>query len=123
MRKDNNNNNNKDLISFNVDSFSPADFKSIILKSNYFNSDRRNGNLIEPWLIQILDCNRVEIGLISFHIPYNNNCTEKAWEFKAEINSIYNTIIFICELCLEGSSQIIYSNEFYMHINKLENII
>lgn len=116
-----------DFIPFKLDSFNLSDLKSILYKYYYFeNNPDVNIDLIQPWIMHIFDCNRVEIGEIPFILPYDTNSPEEDSELNDFINFIYNQIITGCTWWSEESSDYLssYKNSkiFYININKIESI-
>lgn len=115
-----------DFIPFNVDSFNLSDLKPILYKYCYFESNIINNNIIQPWILHILDCNGDEIGEIPFILPYNTNSPEEDSELNDSINFIYNQIIAGCRWCLQECSHHLNSyknsNIFFININKIESM-
>ena len=126
MKKTNNNNANLNFIPFNIDSFNLSELKHIVYKYCHFESDITNNNLIQPWILHIIDCNGVEIREIPFYLPYNTNSPEKDSELNDYIFFIYDQIIDGCTWWLEEYSDYINSdinsNIFYIKINKRESM-
>lgn len=110
-----------DLIPFNLTTFTISNLKPIVYKYSYF-CDTTNANLIEPWVLHLFDCNGIEIGDISFYLPFKTNSPEEDSEFNDDVNFLYTQIIYGCIWWLEECSDYINSDLFYMHINKIKSI-
>jgi hypothetical protein len=66
----NNNNNNRNLIPFSLESFNLSDFKSIILKYSH-HSTKTSGNLLKANMLHIFDSNKFHICILPFNLTYS----------------------------------------------------
>lgn len=84
-----NNNNNRNLIPFSLDSFSLSDFKAIILKYSHRPSDSINP-FITKKALHILDCDEIPVGCIFFSLPYKG---ENDIDHHYCVNNFYDLLI------------------------------
>jgi hypothetical protein len=86
----NNNNNNKNLTPFSLESFNLSDFKSIIFKYSHCNANT-SGNFAKANILHILDSNEIHICSIPFNLTYS----EEDDHYDYCVNLLFNQIMGI----------------------------
>lgn len=118
-----NNNYNINLIPFNLKSFSLSDFKSIMQKYSYFNSNRRSDTLIRPYFLHIFDSNKDYIGYLEFKLAFNTPSAEDDPEYELGIHLLKHFMMKTCNIRSKKLAFLLPNPYiFYMYITNKNKI-
>jgi hypothetical protein len=92
----NNNNNHIDLLPFNLKSFSLKDFKAIMQKYSYFNSNTSSDKLITPYFLHIFDSNKDYIGYLEFKLAFVTPSAEDDPKYELGVHLIKYYMLKTC---------------------------